>query len=104
VLGTFGPDSDPTRPDIATDGERYVVVWRSATADGWHDILGASIDRAGNVVPFSIATAVTDDERDPSIVAVSHGRFLVAYDKWSESQRRLAGRFVTFPSRLRAVR
>ena len=26
TIGTFGPDAGPTRPDVATDGERYVVV------------------------------------------------------------------------------
>lgn len=103
-IGNAGPDSGPTRPDIASDGERYVVVWRTATATPFsHDIAGASIDRAGNVIPFSIATS-TDDERDPSVVAIGNGRFLVAYDKLSNGERRIAGRFVTFGSRARAVR
>jgi|GEM_PF-700546 len=103
VIGNVGPDSGPTRPDIASDGERYVVVWRAATANGSHDIAGASIDRAGTVIPFSIATS-PDDERDPSVVAIGNGRFLVAYDKLSNGERRIAGRFVTFENRTRAVR
>jgi hypothetical protein len=104
VIGNVGPDSGPTRPDIATDGERYVVVWRTATTtNGSHDIAGASIDRAGTVIPFSIATS-TDDERDPSVVAIGNGRFLVAYDKLSNGERRIAGRFVTFGNRTHAVR
>lgn len=101
-LGTFGPDIGATRPDIATDGERYVIVWRTAGLQG-HDVAGASIDRAGNVIPFSIATSEAA-ERDPSVIAVGPGRFLVAYEKISNVDRRIAGRFVTFDLRSHAVR
>jgi len=103
VIGSFGPEGGPTRPDVAADGERYVVVWRTATSDGTHDIVGASIDRAGNIIPLSIATS-TADERDPSVVSMGNGTFLVAYEKLSDGQRRIAGRFVTFEPRTRAVR
>jgi hypothetical protein len=102
VLGTFAPDAGPTRPDIASDGERYLVVWRTAT-NGSHDIAGASIDRAGNIVPLTIATS-TADERDPSVVSLGNGTFLVAYEKLSNGERRIAGRIVTFDPRARAVR
>lgn len=104
ILATFGPDSGLTRPDIATDGERYVVVWRIENTPEDHDVVGASIDRAGNVIPLSIARTVAD-ERDPSVIAVAPGRFLVAYEK-SElgSDRRIAGRFVTFEQRSHAAR
>lgn len=104
AIGSFGADYGPTRPDIASDGERYVVVWRTATGDGSHDIAGASIDRAGNIIPLSIPTSI-DDERDPSVLAIGNGTFLVAYNKVSNvTERRIAGRFVTFESRGRAVR
>lgn len=102
ILATFGPDAGQTRPDIATDGERYVVVWRTNSNHGDHDIVGASIDRAGNVIPLSIATTVAD-ERDPSVIAIGPGKFLVAYEK-HDADRRIAGRFVTFDHRSRAVR
>ena len=103
LIGTFGTDFGPTRPDIASDGERYVVVWRSAMPGGTHDIAGASIDREGTVVPLSITTSA-DDERDPSVVNMGNGRFLVAYDKWHNSERQIAGRFVTFENRTHAIR
>jgi hypothetical protein len=103
VIGTFGPDRGATRPDIASDGERYVVVWRTANTDGTHDIVGASIDRAGNITPLSIATS-TADERDPSVLSMGNGTFLVAYEKFSFGQRQIAGRLVTFDNRARAVR
>jgi hypothetical protein len=102
-IGSFGPDAGPTRPDIATDGERYIAVWRTATGNGSHDIVGASIDRAGNVIPLSIATSVAD-ERDPSVVSLAEGSFLVAYEKFVDGERRIAGRFVTFGTRTHAVR
>src|SRR5258706_6423987 len=44
IIGAFGPEGGPTRADIASDGERYVVVWRTAMGDGTHDIVGASVD------------------------------------------------------------
>ena len=103
ALGSFAPDFGPTRPDIASDGNRYLVVWRTTASGGAHDIAGASIDRDGNVIPLSIATS-TDDERDPSVIAMGNGRFLVAYDKLGSGDRRIAGRFVTFENRTHAVR
>jgi len=103
AVGTVLPDSGATRPDIAFDGERYLIVWRSAVAIGNHDIEGASIDAAGNVASFPIAGS-SADERDPAVLAVGRGRFLVTYDKIDGAERRLAGRFVEFPTRERAVR
>jgi len=103
IIGNFGPEGGPTRPDIASDGARYVAVWRTAMSDSSHDIVGASIDRTGNIIPLSIATS-TADERDPSVISMGDGTFLVAYEKLSDGQRRIAGRFVTFDPRGRAVR
>ncbi|HEX3067957.1 MAG TPA: hypothetical protein VHX14_05235 [Thermoanaerobaculia bacterium] len=104
VLGSRGPESGSTRPDIASDSARYLVVWRTATADGSHDIVGASIDRTGNVIPLSIATSAAD-ERDPSVVSLGDGNFLVAYEKFSGyGERSIAGRLVTFVSRSHATR
>jgi len=104
VVGRFAGNSGLTRPDIAGDGERYLVIWRTHVAGADHDdILGASIDRAGNVIPLSIATT-TADAKDPSVIAVGPGQFLVAYEKLTATERRLAGRFVTFESRSHAVR
>jgi len=102
-IGVFGAEGGLTRPDIAGDGERYVVVWRTAIGDGTHDVVGASVDRAGNVIPLTIANSIAD-ERDPSVVSMGDGTFLVAYEKLSEGVRRIAGRFVTFEPRTRAVR
>jgi len=103
-IGHVEPDLGYTRPDIPSDDERYVITWRTTTGlTGSHDILGASVDRNGTVIPLSIATS-NEDERDPSVVALGGGRFLVAYDKLSNGERRIAGRFVTFDNRTHAVR
>lgn len=90
-------------PDVATDGQRYVVVWRSRSAQGDYDIAGAAIDRNGVATPLSIASS-SADERDPSVIAVGSGRFLIAYEKIEAGERRLAGRFLDFEDRRRAIR
>ncbi len=104
VLGTLGSDVGASRPDIASDDDRYVVVWRTTSPTHDHDIAGASVDRSGNITAFPIATS-RDDERDPSVIALGSGTFLVAYEKFdSAGERRIAGRLVTFESRSHAVR
>jgi hypothetical protein len=103
ILGNYAPTTDVTRPDVASDGERYVVVWHTTGTHGEHNVIGASLDRNGSVIPLSIATSL-DDERYPSVIAVGPGKFLVAYEKISNVDRRIAGRFVTFDERSHAVR
>ncbi|HYI11877.1 MAG TPA: hypothetical protein VEK57_22665 [Thermoanaerobaculia bacterium] len=94
ALGTFPRDAGPTRPDIATDGERYVVVWRTRISTADHDIAGVSIEPDGSLTPLAIATSAAD-ERDPAVVAVGNGKFLVGYEKLENGERRVAGKFVT---------
>ena len=101
-LALFPPDSGQTRPDIASDGQRYVVVWRSNTSPGNHDIVGMVIDNDGKQTPLSIATS-SADERDPSVLSLGGGTFLVVYEKIAGGERRIAGRFMTF-GRHRATR
>lgn len=105
VVGTFATNAGEilTRPQIATDGTHEVIVWCTLNSRGDHDVVGASLDDAGNVTPLSIASS-SDDERDPSVIAMSPGRFLVTYEKINSSaERRLAGRFIEFHDRRRAV-
>jgi hypothetical protein len=101
-LTTFAGDSGQTRPDIATDGQRYVVVWRTRATAGSHDVVGTVIDPDGKQTPLSIASSPAD-ERDPAILSLGGGTFLVAYEKMVGFERRIAGRFVTF-GRRRAAR
>ena len=101
-IGTFPPGLPTTRPSIATDGQRYVVVWTVQKPAGEHDVVGVSIETDGRLVPLSIATSV-NDERDPDILYVGGGSFLVGYEKTINFERHIAGRFVTF-GRQHAVR
>jgi hypothetical protein len=103
VLGRFGPDEGPMRPDIATNGKQHVIVWRTKTAKGDYDILGASIDRDGKLATFDVATS-SADERDPSVLALPNGAFFIAYEKFLGGQRVIAWRTAIFDARRRAVR
>ena len=97
-IGTFPSDGGTTRPSIANDGTRWVIVWRARTAPGNHDITGAVLDADGKVTPLSIAASAAD-ERDPAVLALGDGSFLVAYEKVFNGERRIAGRFLSFARR-----
>ncbi|HKS25009.1 MAG TPA: hypothetical protein VJZ76_19595 [Thermoanaerobaculia bacterium] len=102
TIGTFPADGGGTRPSVANDGTRWVIVWRARTAPGNHDIAGAVLDADGKVTPLSIATSAAD-ELDPAVLALGDGSFLVAYAKVFNGERRIAGRFLSF-GRRRAAR
>jgi len=85
-------------PSVASDGDRYVVVWELQ-----NDILGAVVGPDGTVTPFTVA-ASSADERTPTVVAAGPGTFLVAYVKSGPSDRRIAVRTMTFGMRHRATR
>jgi hypothetical protein len=101
-LSSFPGDTGPTRPGVAVDGARYAAVWRVRTSAGDHDIDGVVIDAGDALTPLTIATTAAD-ERDPAILSLGGGTFLVAYETNIGTERRIAGRFVTF-GRRRATR
>ena len=101
-LASFPGDTGATRPDIAVDGARYAAVWRVRTSAGNHDIAGAVIDAGDKLTPLTIAMTAAD-ERDPAILSLGGGTFLVAYETITGTERRIAGRFLTF-GRRRATR
>jgi len=103
LLGTFEADAGRVRPDIATDGTRYLVVWQVATTPGNHDIRAAALDASGKVTAYTIA-ASDADERRPSVFAARSGSFLIAYEKIGGTDRQIVRRLVTFDGRARAVR
>jgi len=103
VIGSFGPENTPVRPDVATDGERYVVVWQTRTPAYDHDIAGAVLDRQGHVTKFTVASS-SDDERNPSVIATRDGAFFIAYEKISGADRQIARQFIAFDGRSRPVR
>lgn len=95
LLGSYPPLMDNTgaAPQIAYDGERYLVVWQEGKA-----ISGALLDAAGKVTPLAIAKSGSS----PNVIATSHGRFLVAYELRDAEGRHVAGRFIDVTSRRRA--
>lgn len=103
VIGSFGPENVPVRPDVATDGERYVVVWQTRTPAYDHDIAGAVLDRQGHVTKFTVASSA-DDERNPSVIATRDGAFFIAYEKISGTDRQIARQFIAFDGRARPAR
>jgi hypothetical protein len=100
VIGRFTADDEPSRPDIAADGERFVIVWRARTADGTHDIAGVALDREGRVTALQIPST-PGDERDPSVIAIGNGTFLVGYEQLESGERHIAGRLISFGARHR---
>ena len=102
-VGKLSADFGDTRPDVASDGNNYAVVWRVSSGPRNHDVAGAMVDKDGKVTPLSIATSPAD-ERDPAVLALGNGTFLVVYEKVSGSERRIAERFVSFGGRRRAAR
>jgi hypothetical protein len=103
ILGTFARDTGPTRPDMAADNERFLVVWRTKNGND-HDIAGAMVTLDGTSTPLTIADS-SADERDPAVLALGNDRFLIAYEKFIGSERRIVARTVTFCcGRRRAVR
>jgi len=103
LLGTFQPDIGRVRPDIATDGTHYLIVWQYATTLGNHDIRAALFGPTGHVTPYTIA-ATDADERRPSVIAVRSGSFLIAYEKIRGTDRQIIRQFVTLDGRARAMR
>jgi hypothetical protein len=95
LLGLFGPEPVAIeKPSVATDGERYVVVWQDKLWFGTHDIRGAVVE-SDRITRFTVAESEAEEEH-PSVVAVGRGRFLVAYQWTKAGERRIAGRFIEF--------
>ena len=103
VIGHWNADAGPMRPDVAADGRHFLVVWRNRNVAGDHDLEAASIDAQGRVTAFTIAASAAE-EREPSVVAIGDGSFLVTYVKEEAGRRRIASRTITFPARRRAAR
>jgi hypothetical protein len=105
--GKFWQDS---RPSIAWDGSRWLVVWQTIAADdGRTAIRAAVISTEGLVTPVPIQDGA-ESERHPAVIAVSPGRLLVVYAIAGDSpvagnDTKIGARFITFANgRTRAVR
>lgn len=97
-LGTRAVNGRETRPSVAWDGERFLIVWqtRSPSDPFTYDLAGASLTLDGRVQTFTLL-ATPDDERNPIVVGVMPGRFALAYEvRADEQHRQLAARYVDF--------
>jgi len=95
VVGTIAPHDESTRPDVAADEQRCIIVWR----DG-NDIAGAALDRDGRVTPLPIPSTASV-ERNPSVIALAKDLFVIAYEKVDGDRRFIAWRIVSFATRRR---
>jgi hypothetical protein len=95
-LGSF--EADPLRqalrPAVAYDGNRYLVVWQTATSGGTHAVRAAAVDADSAVT--EIAFPHLGDETLPNVVAADRGRFLISYESRRNGQWHLATRMIYF--------
>lgn len=98
VVGTFPPDKGyVAKPRLVSDGVHFLIVWELRNGAG-HDLMGALVTGDTVGAPFTIARGASL----PSLVPVSPGRFLVAYETNDAAGRHIAGRFIDVTSRRRA--
>ena len=89
------PSSMTVRPSIASDGRRFVIVWRSWNGEHYQ-VTGAIIDNSTLVVtPLEIARG-PNDALEPGIAAIAPGRFLITWTSLTATERRLGARFLDF--------
>jgi len=93
TIGTFGPRFVTSRPSIASDGERFLVVWRDRASRS--KISGAIVTADGKSTALTIAES--DAELNaPIAIAAGRGTFVVGYEIESDADHRiLARRYVT---------
>lgn len=91
------------RPDIAFDGDNYIVAWYDYTDGYYFDILGARINTAGNIIENLNLVDQPKNQQHPVVcVSSNHNMFLV-YDGFTETVgevtamvNRLWGKFINF--------
>ncbi|MFC5768639.1 PKD domain-containing protein, partial [Thauera sinica] len=92
-VNSHGADNQ-YEPDVAVlaDGG-FVVVWRSDSQDGsGAGVFGQRYDASGNAVgaEFRVNTGTSGNQYQPSVSALSHGGFVVA---WNDDSRTYAQQF-----------
>jgi len=88
VLDTLGfpisiADSNQVNPEIAFDGENYVVVWEDYRNGPEADIYCAKVDTAGNVIDSFPISTKEGDQIQPALVKGSGNKVLVVYSGWT---------------------
>jgi hypothetical protein len=82
-------------PQVAWDGERFLVIWPDSLLGTDTDIIGTYVEPDHTIDPPFTITATPRDERRPFITAAGTGRVLVGYEIAEGSTSRIAGRFVS---------
>jgi len=110
VLDTLGlpietADSDQVNPEIAFDGENYVVVWEDYRNGPEVDIYGAKLDIEGNVIESFPISTQEGDQIHPALVRGSDNKVLVVYSGWTNEYQgktynsmRIWGKMLGMPS------
>ena len=71
------------RPEVASDGTGYLVVWEDYRNNNVRDIYGARVDKTGKVLdPAGIAISTATDKQDKPSVVFDGANYLVAWTDW----------------------
>jgi hypothetical protein len=91
IFGVNTSTADQNFPSVATDDDRYVVVWQYPFSATDQDILGQYIDGQGNKIggTFSIANS-SDDETNPQVVGFGMGNQIARHKALAVWQRKTA--------------
>jgi len=77
--------SDQAAPDVAFDGENYLVVWRDSSAADLGDIYCARVTPGGLVIGNYPITTMPGLQIEPSIARGSNGRILILWSGYLDS-------------------
>jgi hypothetical protein len=77
--------SDQTAPDVAFDGENYLVVWRDSSAADLGDIYCARVSPGGSVIGNYPITTMPGLQIEPSLARGSNGRILILWSGYLDS-------------------
>jgi len=77
--------SDQTAPDVAFDGENYLVAWRDSSAADLGDIYCARVSPGGSVIGNYPITTMPGLQIEPSLARGSNGRILILWSGYLDS-------------------
>jgi hypothetical protein len=82
IAGGF---SDQTIPDVAFDGENYLVVWRDSSAADPGDIYCARVSPGGSVIGNYPVTIMPGLQTEPSLTRGDNGQILILWSGYLDS-------------------
>ena len=69
-------------PDVASVGERFLVVWQGQRQGTGNDVLGAWVDAAGVSEEFLVNTTVADEQTRPVVCRTGRDAAVVVWESW----------------------